>query len=213
MGLFRKEPEWDNVHSYLKNSFANVKKDTASLFEWIQFLHQKLQQQEHTITAMHEQLNNSMLTPKDIKELIDDHYALQHMAQVHQRIHLLNKKIDILASMHDRHNSQLTELHDKLENIHHVTEKKSSSLKEKLIKRLTRNSKTYVKNAILSYIEKYQEVSALQLKEMLVEEQQLCSKSSFYRLLQELEGQEKVGIIKEGKQKIYLMKSLRASRE
>jgi len=86
-------------------------------------------------------------------------------------------------------------------------EQKKATIREKVIKRLTRNSKGYVKSVMLSYIRKYEKISALQLKEMIVDEQNLCSKSSFYRLLEELEQLEDIGVIKEGKEKSYLSKS------
>ena len=57
---------------------------------------------------------------------------------------------------------------------------------------------------VLSYIKKYWEITALQLKEMVVEEQGLCSKSSFYRLLQEIEERGDIGVVKEGKEKHYM---------
>ena len=41
---------------------------------------------------------------------------------------------------------------------------------------------------------------------MIVEEQGLCSKSSFYRLLEEIEQEPDIGVIKEGKEKHYIAK-------
>ena len=77
------------------------------------------------------------------------------------------------------------------------------------MKRLTRNSKEYVKSVIISYIRKYERISALQLKDIIVEEQNLCSKSSFYRLLEEVEGIDELGVIKQGKEKHYVSKAVR----
>ena len=74
------------------------------------------------------------------------------------------------------------------------------------MKRLTRNSKDYVKGVILSYIMKYGRISSLQLKEIVVDEQNFCSKSSFYRLLEEIEEKEEIGVVKEGKEKHYFSK-------
>jgi len=82
-------------------------------------------------------------------------------------------------------------------------------MKEKIVKRLTRNSKEYVKSVIISYIRKYERISALQLKDIIVEEQNLCSKSSFYRLLEEVEGIDELGVIKQGKEKHYVSKAVR----
>ena len=74
------------------------------------------------------------------------------------------------------------------------------------MKKITRNSKEYAKTIILSYIKKYEKISALQLKEMLVDEQALCSKSSFYRLLEEIESLGDIAVIKKGKEKHYISK-------
>ena len=71
---------------------------------------------------------------------------------------------------------------------------------------LARNSKDYVKNAILGLIQKYQKITGLQLREILVEEQGLVSRSSFYRLLGELENETQgLSVIEHGKEKIYIM--------
>jgi hypothetical protein len=204
MGLFKRD--WDKIH--VKEAFTHVKRDTTTLHEWVQFLHKKIQQQDQTIEALQTQINNHLLTPLDIKQLIDDHFAIKNTQQLHKHLQHVNKKVDILASMHDHHNTRIKDIHNRLNNLNQVAEKKSTTLKERIIKKLTRNSKAYVKNVILSYIEKYQEVSALQLKDMLVEEQNVCSKSSFYRLLQELEDEQRVSVIKDGKQKTYLTKKL-----
>ena len=72
---------------------------------------------------------------------------------------------------------------------------------------MIKNSKDYVKTVIISLIKKYNRISAPQLKEILVEEQALCSKSSFYRLLVELEQEEEIGALQTGKEKAYFAKA------
>ncbi|MEK6869571.1 MAG: hypothetical protein AABX74_05035, partial [Nanoarchaeota archaeon] len=72
-----------------------------------------------------------------------------------------------------------------------------------------RNSKEYVKQLVLSYIRKYTQIGALQLKDMIVYDQGLCSKSSFYRLLDEIEAMDGIGVAKKGNQKYYLYKQLK----
>ena len=83
------------------------------------------------------------------------------------------------------------------------------AIKEKIMKKLTRNSKEYIKGIMISYIKKYEKVTALQLREMIVDEQGFCSRSSFYRLLGEIEDFEDVSFMKQGKQKHYLSKGLK----
>jgi predicted DNA-binding protein len=203
MGMFKKNHQ--NSH-HVRKSFENVKKDTSSLFDWVTFLHQKIQEQEGLIRqqqkylrSLHQYLNTNMITETHVKKLIDQ--PQKNVNLLHHQIRTIHKKLDVMASLHDSHHSKINELHARLS-----PEKKSSALKEKLIKNIARNSKTYVKNAIISYIEKYHEISALQLKELVVDEQHLCSKSSFYRLLQELENKQKVMVVKKGKHKNFLVK-------
>ena len=204
MGLFKQNHQ--NSH-HVKKSFDNVKKDTSALFDWVNFLHQKIQEQEDLIKqqqkylrSLHQYLNTNMITETHVKKLIDQ--PQKNVNLLHHQIRIIHKKLDVMASLHDHHHTKINELHARISS----PEKKSSALKEKLIKNIARNSKTYVKNAIISYIEKYPEISALQLKELVVDEQHLCSKSSFYRLLQELENKQKVMVVKKGKHKNFLVK-------
>jgi hypothetical protein len=75
-------------------------------------------------------------------------------------------------------------------------------LQDKIVQRITRNSKEYLKGLILNMITKYGRISALQLREMIVEEQGLASKSSFYRLIEELEDENAVVVVSDGKEKV-----------
>ena len=77
------------------------------------------------------------------------------------------------------------------------------------MKRLTRSSKEYIKSFIISYIRKYEKISALQLKEIIVDEQNFCSKSSFYRILEEIDQIDDIGVIRQGKEKMYISKTIK----
>ena len=44
---------------------------------------------------------------------------------------------------------------------------------------------------------------------MIVAEQGLCSKSSFYRILEEIENLEEVDVINKGREKYYLYKAVK----
>ena len=52
-------------------------------------------------------------------------------------------------------------------------------------------------------IQKYGDITALKLREMLVEEQGVVSKSSFYRILEELEKDDLIDMVRVGKEKHY----------
>jgi len=205
MAWFKKKNEderWEDLNQYLTNSFANVKNDTSNIFEWLKFLYQKSTQQEHLISQLQHQLNQTPTSPEAIRRLIDSHYAYSN---IHGRIKDLNRKIELLSHMHDSHNQQINQFHEKFEDLNKPS--KQPNIKERIIQKLTRNSKNYAKTVILSFIEKYHKIPALQLKEMLVDEQKLCSKSSFYRLLQELEQENRVELLSDGKNKLYMAKN------
>ncbi len=208
MAFFRKkqnnqiiESRFFQLHQILKASFFNVKNDTANIFKWINYFHQKSLSQEDQINRLKNELSLVPKTKEQIKQIVDDIYSydaiLKRIEDVEKRLNSLYKD-QIPISQSDDH--RFLEIQNRLMKL----EQKKSGLKEKLIKKITKSSKDYVKIMIVSYIKKYEKISALQLKEMIVDEQGLCSKSSFYRILEEIEEQDDIGIIKKGKEKEYI---------
>lgn len=78
-----------------------------------------------------------------------------------------------------------------------------TKLQRQVLRKVQRNSKEYVKNVMLSMIRRYQQLPGLHIKEMLVDEQQLVSKSSLYRLLNELADEGRISVSQDGKEKLY----------
>jgi hypothetical protein len=85
-----------------------------------------------------------------------------------------------------------------------VSQPAPSRLQQRLLRRIAKHPKDVVKSAILTLIQKYGRLAGTELREMVVEEQQLCSKSSFYRLLEELEKDRLISIVGDGKEKTLL---------
>jgi len=117
----------------------------------------------------------------------------------------LPEKMDVLKHDFEQHlakpDSRIDEIQEKLKQL--IFKK---SPKEKLVQKVTKNSHDYIKAMILSYIKKYEKISAFQLREMVVEEQNITSKSTFYRIMEELEQHDELSVIWQGKEKIYLSK-------
>ena len=214
----------EQMNELLKKSFANVKRDTTNIFQWLNYFHKKNMEQEQTINKLQLELSYMPKTREDIRRIIDDYYSFEGiMAKIRE----LNEKTDELVRKQAAHaekhvpqpqlpqaTREATEVHvhTGLLNIEKRLEKleqKKLSIKEKIMKKLTKNSKEYVKSVIVSYIRKYERVSALQLKEIVVDEQNFCSKSSFYRLLEEIEELDEIGVIKHGKEKHYVLKAVK----
>ena len=184
------------MNNLLAASFANVKNDTQNIFKWLNFLYQQNQDQQQQIKQLQLELSYIPKKPEDIRKIIDTYYSFDNITE---RIKLLNEKIDSLQVQkpHIEH----TGLYEIKQRLTSLEEQKRATIREKVIKRVTRNSKEYVKSLILSYIRKYSQISGLQLKDMVVHDQGLCSKSSFYRLLEEIESTDEIGIDKKRKDK------------
>jgi len=174
------------IHSFLSVAFAKVKNDMMQVTNWLKYFNQKHQEHDQRLQMIEQQLDYIPKTPNDIKKIIDSYYSYDN---------LINK---------------ITELNSRIDGIEHrkTTSHEPRIVKERIVRRIAKNSKNYVKSVILSLIKKYEKVSAPELKEIVVYEQGLCSKSSFYRLLEELESDEEINTIKQGKEKIFFYKTV-----
>ena len=210
------------INELLKLSFGNVKRDTTNIFKWLNYLYRRNMEQEQLIKQLQLELSYMPKTREDIRRIIDEYYSFEGMMA---KIRDLNAKIDEMANIHMQKQAapqpqqtiavqkeapkemqnEISALYQRLERL----EQKKLSMKEKIVKKITRNSKDYVKSIMISYIRKYEQVSALQLKEIVVDEQDLCSKSSFYRLLEEIGQADEIAVIRQGKEKHYLLKILK----
>ncbi|MDO8740666.1 MAG: hypothetical protein Q7J54_03800 [Candidatus Woesearchaeota archaeon] len=184
--FFRKKED-NSIKEAVKNSFLSVKRDVVNVWAWVRHLNEKGNAHDLEINDL-----RSSITQQKVEQgkIIDAYYGLHNNQKaLIDKIRELDEKI---ASLEVR------------KEVAHSGYKQS--FKEKVVKKLTKNSKDYVKSVIVSLIQKYEKVSALQLREIVVDEQKLCSKSSFYRILEEVERGREIGFMKDGKEKLYLSK-------
>ena len=205
MGFFNNkntEKELEELKNLLKNSFENVKNDTSSIFEWLNYFNQKVYQQQVLINDLKAQLQYMPKTRQDIRDLIDTYYSINPILH---KIDEIKAKIDALEAEKTAVREHIYHHDSRLQTL----EKPKQNFKEKLVKKISKSSKDYVKNIILNLIRKYENISALQLRDIIVDEQVLCSKSSFYRLLEEIEQDEEIGVIHDKKEKKYVYKAIK----
>lgn len=170
---------------------------------------QELARQKQIITrqnAIIDRLQSEIrMIPKDsatIKRIIDVYYDFDAIVE---RIKRIESKIDHLEKLKGAPGPVVQEARREVAQLPRVALPSRTMLREKIVQRITRNSKEYLKGLILNMISKYGKISALQLREMVVEEQGLASKSSFYRLIEELEDEGAVSTISEGKGKLLML--------
>ncbi len=227
MGFFKRDnKENTGIVEHVKSSFDRVKLEVTQILEWLYFFHQKHQEHDIRLKLVENQLSYMPKTPAEIKKIVDQYYSYDHILN---RVRKLHGKVDDLLDTHKPVIRRLQEvetslskvgktneplyhkirdIHSRLETIERKAIKMSTSapknaLREKIVEKVARNSKEYIKNVIVSLIQKYGSVSGFQLKEMVVDEQGLCSRSSFYRLLAEVERQHPITLTWKGKEKHY----------
>lgn len=206
----------DVLDQNLEVSFDRVRQDTENIYEWLRYLydlaksqHEQLSQKAELIDThesqiamqqrlIHELKQEVNIIPKsreEMKALLDEVYSLQPILE---RINTVENR---LLQMESRRSIPVQQL-----SIEPV-QQSVSALKERVLKRIAKNSKEYIKSVVRGVISKYGRISALQLREMIVEEQGLCSKSSFYRILEELEQENAMLLASRGKEKVYVSTS------
>lgn len=242
MGIFKKkESKKDSlkVLEHVKNSFLNVREDLNSVVDWLHYFRQRHDEHDIRLKLIENQLAYMPKTPVEIKKIIDQYYSYEHILN---RVKNLHGKVDSVLDAHKPIMKRLEEvedsllavgkkhdpLHNKINDIHsrlEAIEKKAVNLnnasnytqktllREKIVEKVAKNSKNYVKNVIISLIQKYGNISGLQLKEIVVDEQGLCSKSSFYRILAEIEKEHPLNLAWKGREKHYILALSRSAEE
>lgn len=206
----------------LKESFSRVRQDTSVIYQWLAYFqhqtaHQQqlMEEQQHTlddyeqIMGRHakeiEHLKAELRAmPKDstaIKKIIDAYYdfddILERVRKIEEKVvRVEHSKIAAPVVREIKHEAAA------LPHVARPVPSRAPALRDKIVQRITRNSKEYLKGIIMNAITKYGQISALQLREMIVEEQGLASKSSFYRFLEELEDEGAVQVVSDGKEKV-----------
>ncbi|MBD3248613.1 hypothetical protein GF336_01035 [Candidatus Woesearchaeota archaeon] len=214
MGIFsslsQKDSHVHKLHQAVSFAFQKVKDDTSQIFQWLQHFHQKQQDTDQRLARIEEHIASSdsqdslelkqrlrkleyhtqyqpQISREEIRRIAENSVSYDHILR---KIEEINLRIDTLEK---RKSAQRIE--------------KKQSIKDRIVKKITKNSKDYIKSVVLSLIKKYQQISGSQLREIVVEEQGLCSKSSFYRALEELEQSSDIEMMKKGKEKTYAFKT------
>ena len=185
----------------LVDSFDRVKQDTAAIYQWLNYFYDEANRQKSlakhqqlVIDKMEDRLGDMPQTKEEVKAIVDSYY--DHEALL-ERVRNIAEKLEHLeAARKAPRRAVVREIAPAARPV--------SALREKMIKKITRNSKDYIKTMILSIIRKYSRISAMALREIVVDEQGLCSKSSFYRLLEEIEKESGITVLSSGREKVYI---------
>ena len=191
----------------IADSFNKVKQDNAAIYQWLNFFYDEsnkqkalVRHQNETIHDMKKELESLESAPKsreEVKAIIDSYYDYDELLEKTRQI---SEKLDHIEARKAAQSQEKRVIVREMA----PAARPISALREKMIKKITRNSKDYIKSMIISLIRKYNRISAMALREIVVDEQGLCSKSSFYRLLEEIEQEADVTAISSGREKVYV---------
>ncbi len=219
--LFKKPHQGTSVHSFL----GQLKEETSLLTQWLHYFYRKNDEHDIRIRLLEQQTHKTKKGEEEKTQkmtLFERQTAMLNtqLEMVHRRLNivleaqepLLNKLEEVegkLASSGQLHTplyESLKELHRRLSLLEKGERKITQAVtpKEHLTKKIAKKAKEYVKRSIQSVIEKYGKIEGLQLREIIVDEQHLCSRSTFYRLLSELEENDSIGSVRQVKEKIYV---------
>jgi len=156
------------------------------------------------IHGLHSSIAPLLRRMEHMEKSIESKHYPDHSSEIKEfqkRLQSLENSIQSKVS-----EGSLSSIHERISAVEKRRE--STALETHVIKKVAKDSRTYIKKMILSLIYKYGTITGTQIREMLVEEQKLTSKSSLYRALNELEKEGSVHFIWNAKEKIYNPKSV-----
>ncbi len=230
----KEEKSISKINTFLTTSFNHVKSDIQNVVEWLRYFNQKQDETDKTFLELNQRIQHLEHSLSYIPHIHAQLQQLQNQPDKNQillsKVRKLHDKVSMMDHDHKPILRRLEEIEsgllsqkphtkpviNKLQEVSsrlEILENQPVSLpkktvKEKMFTTITRNSKEYVKKLILSLIAKYESISATQLKQIVVDEQGLCSKSTFYRILKEAEEHDFIDVIMHGKEKKYVSKQL-----
>jgi len=188
----KKDPDQERLQYFLQHQNQQLK----HIADWIDYFNKIELQNRQRIHEL--EISQTRALSHQTNQLMAQN---ERLAKIETTLNFIPKTKDDSSDLE----AQIRELKHKISELEQ--KRAPATYKEKIVQKITRNSKEYLKSMLLGLIKKYGKVSALQLKDMMVDEQQLLSKSSFYRLLEEIEELEDIAVMKQGKEKIYISKS------
>lgn len=217
-----------------KASFSSVKGDTDLLWQWVTYLHAQQQGQQGVLDGALrriEQVPTRESIRSDIASAVEGapvfERLMERVRHVEHRVDELNRveqKVQVLETGQKDWFEQLKQLNSQVQELGTVRRQNViprmvpetvpgvSRLQEKVVRLASRNSKDAIKQSILNLVRLHGQITGVALRESIVHEQGLCSKSSFYRILEELEDGNDITVVDEGKEKRYLWGGVRAKK-
>ena len=225
-----------NSFGNVKTDVGGLKEDIKLMFQWVEYLRLEGEKKDGVISQLHQKIDNisaqlhsletrDFATKGELQEMFNSYQeeyssAFVKVSSIHEKINAMDVRqralLDDLEMIRVK-TARIDELDAKIKPLSEQVfapkpapqevKPQKIGFKSRIMRKIKRGQKDYTKSLIMSLIGKYEKISALELREMIVDEQGLCSKSSFYRLLEDLEKEEEIASVHEGKEKFYFAKT------
>lgn len=211
--MFFQRKEERHLEHRQNSLFEKVREEMSLLTQWLHYFYKKNDEHDIRLRLLEQHAHSKKGDSEKVASLEKQHqHIVSQLTQTQRRLHivleaqepLLKKLEELEKKMHHADSGKLAEVHKRIS----LLEQKGPhstphTAKQRLAEKVAKKSKEYIKHTICALITKYGRIAGLQLREIVVDEQHLCSKSTFYRLLQELENETSIGSLREVKEKFY----------
>lgn len=215
---FASKEDIRQVEDNLRTSFSSVKQDVQHALDWVQYLYGQQQLLLQKVDAQAQQVSAMPKSRDELKVMVSHavEQVSERVREVEQRmdgLHRVAARVEVLEQQQVDAFAKLRDMQSHLDSHRRQIDvpstfpdvpRQGTMLKEKVIRLAVRNSKDVIKESIMKLVRTHGQISGVALRESIVHEQGLCSKSSFYRILEDLESSPDVTVIDEGKEKRYV---------
>ena len=202
MMVLDKVDELEALKSLLKKTFGNIKTDISINTKDLERLHdynRRLEMQLMQLTGEIAILRSQLKPVFDSQNLpnIESNSSNLNFVKLEQKLADIEKKLDTqvskaqLEAQNVGHNQIQNPFQQLVQNVPRMANK---GLAAQIMRKVGRNKKSLIKKRIVEIASKEQ-LSLSELKEIVVDEQNLCSKATFYRYFDALKQKNVLSVV------------------
>ena len=197
-----KVDELEVLKSLLKKTFGNIKTDISINTKDLERLHdynRRLEMQLMQLTGEIAILRSQLKPVFDSQNLsnIQSNPLNQDFVKLEQKLADIEKKLDtqVFKALLEAQNISQNQIQNQVQQlVQNVPRMANKGLAAQIMRKVGRNKKSLIKKRIVEIASKEQ-LSLSELKEIVVDEQNLCSKATFYRYFDALKQKNVLSVV------------------
>ena len=197
-----KVDELEALKSLLKKTFGNIKTDISINTKDLERLHdynRRLEMQLMQLTGEIAILRSQLKPVFDSQNLpnIESNSSNLNFVKLEQKLADIEKKLDtqVFKALLEAQNISQNQIQNQVQQlVQNVPRMANKGLAAQIMRKVGRNKKSLIKKRIVEIASKEQ-LSLSELKEIVVDEQNLCSKATFYRYFDALKQKNVLSVV------------------